>query len=75
MNLSLTNLDGMLKITLIKMVAGKSADESDKVASTQIALSRVCDMEGLSKYYSLDLANEKGRYGSCGITFKFVVNN
>ena len=46
MNMSLANLDGMLKITLIKMVAGKSADESDKVASTQVALARVADEEG-----------------------------
>ena len=79
MSLTLAKLDGMLKITLIKMVAGKSADESEKVASTQIALSRICDMdaqpEDEPKYYSLDLANENGRYGSFGIKFKFIVNN
>ena len=32
--LELSNLDGMLKITLIKLVPGKSAEESDKLAST-----------------------------------------
>lgn len=32
--LELANLDGMLKLTLIKLAPGKSAEESDKLAST-----------------------------------------
>ena len=77
-SLDLLHLEGMLKITLIKLLPGKSAEESNKLASTQVALNRICDLDAAPdskpNYFSLDLANEEGRYGSLGVKFKFEPN-
>ena len=68
--------EGALKITLIKMVEGKEAEESDKVAWTHVPFGRLCDPNGTEdaapKYNPVDLGNEQGAYGSLGVKFRFI---
>ena len=67
--------EGALKITLIKMVDGKEAEESDKVAWTHIPFGRVCDANAPADagyvYNPVNLGNEQGAYGILGVKFKF----